>query len=95
MVVDDLDVEGISGTPAEADPPLLIHADAVLPLTITFELLQPVSGRNAQITQDRRSVEHPEFPKRNTLDPRPEPPHGFAPKQALGVPVLEALDHIE
>jgi hypothetical protein len=29
------------------------------------------------------------------LDPRPELPHGFTPKQALSVPVLEALDHSE
>jgi hypothetical protein len=36
MVVDDLDILGRSFTPAEADPLLLIDADAVLPPAITL-----------------------------------------------------------
>jgi hypothetical protein len=95
VVVDDLGVERITGPPAEAHPPLLIHADAVLARSVTFELLQAVARRDPEIIEHGRSVEHPEFPKRNTLNPRTELPEGFAPEQALNVSVLEALDHVE
>jgi hypothetical protein len=95
MVVDDLDVERITGPPTEAHTPLLIYADAVLARPVTFELLEAVARRNSQIVDNGRCIEHPEFPKRNALDPRPKPPDGFAPEQALSVSVLEALDHAE
>jgi hypothetical protein len=93
MVVDDFNVECIPRAPAKTDSPLLVHADAVLPLPVTLELFQSVSRRDPQILKDGRCVQHPEFPKRNSLDTRPELPDGFTPKKALGVSVLEALDH--
>ncbi len=94
MVVDDFNVERIPGAPAKTDSPLLVHADAVLPLPVTFELFQSVSRRDPQILKDGRGVQHSEFPKRNSLDTRPELPDGFTPKKALGVSGLEALDHV-
>ena len=63
-------------------------------LTVTFELLKLVPRRDSEIFQNGRRVEHPEFPKCNTLNLRPELFDGFAPKKALRVPVPEALDHI-
>jgi len=94
MVVDDLNVESIPRTPAETDPPLLVHANAVLSLAATFELLESVSGRYTEVLKDGCGVQHLELSKRNSLDTRPELPDGFTPKEALGVPVLEALEHV-
>jgi hypothetical protein len=37
VIVNDLDVEAISGTPDKADPPLIIDADAVLPGAFAFQ----------------------------------------------------------
>ena len=44
----------------------------MVPLTVTFELLKSAPGRDSEIFQFGRCVEHPEFPKRNTLNLRPE-----------------------
>jgi len=66
----------------------------MVPLTVTFELLKSVPGRDSEIFQNGRRVEHPEFSKRNALYLRPELSDGFAPKKALRVPVPEALDHV-
>ena len=93
MVVDDLDVESMAGTPDEADPPLLVHADAELPRTITFELLKAIRRRHTQILQDRGRVEHPELPKGDSLDIGAKSLDGLSPEEALGVAVLEGLDH--
>lgn len=43
-VICDLDVIGIS-LPTEANPPLIVDADAVLPLSVPRELLKTVPGR--------------------------------------------------
>jgi len=47
MVVDDLDVKGVTAPPLETDPPLLVDADALLALAIAFqglELVCPSTG---------------------------------------------------
>ncbi len=95
MVVDDLDVESMAGTPDEADPPLLIHPDAVLPGTVPFQLLKPIRRRHPQILQDRRRVEHSQFPERRPLDVRAQSLDRLATEESLGVAVLEGLDHAE
>ena len=66
----------------------------MVPLPVTFELLKSVPGRDSEIFQNGRRVEHPEFPKRKTSNLRAELSDGFAPKKALRVPVPEALDHV-
>jgi len=51
VIVDDLHVERVAVSPAKADPPLIVHADAVLPRAITREALQAVPWRNAKVLQ--------------------------------------------
>lgn len=93
MVIDDLNVVGISRTPAKTDPPLLVDSDTVLPFSVPPHLLKSVAGRDPKIVEDRGSIEHPEFPKGGPLNTRPKFLDGFAPEQALSVAVSEALDH--
>jgi hypothetical protein len=51
VIVDDFDVRRTRVGPSEADPPLLINPDAVLPRPVASELLQMVSGRNPKVAQ--------------------------------------------
>ena len=37
--------------PAEADPPLVVHADAVLALAVALERFEPVAWRNEQVLE--------------------------------------------
>jgi len=47
--------------PDKADPPLIIDPDTVLAGTITFQLLQSVSGWRQQVFEIGGAVEHREF----------------------------------
>jgi hypothetical protein len=62
MVVDDLDVMGISVLPAEADTPLIIDADAVLSGSVATQRFQPVVRRDAQILEVLGIVQHAQLP---------------------------------
>jgi hypothetical protein len=47
VIVGDLDAVGVSASPLEADPPLVINADAVLTISSADQLLEPVARRDA------------------------------------------------
>jgi hypothetical protein len=57
MIVDDLDVKDIAVFPAKADPPLIIDADAVLPLALALESFEPISWRNPEILESERLMQ--------------------------------------
>jgi len=46
MIIDDLDIDGTGGTfrPFEANPPLVIDADAVLALSVPSQRFETVAG---------------------------------------------------
>jgi hypothetical protein len=48
MIINDLDVVGVSGSPDETQPPLVIYPDAVLACPIAFEFFKPIRWRNSQ-----------------------------------------------
>ena len=48
VVIDNLDVFGSGGGPAEADSPLIIDADAVLPLSVSCERFKVIARRRLQ-----------------------------------------------
>lgn len=71
MVVNDLDVFWPIWRPAKADPPLIVHADAMLALAVALQCLQPIAGRGAQEFQRRRCLQLCELAGRH-LDDRGE-----------------------
>jgi hypothetical protein len=93
VIIDDLDIVGMSRSKSEADSPLVIDADAVLAVTIAAQLLQTISRRDAQIVQRDRGVKLQKFSQGDSAQiPRPAL-DGHAPKQLLGLPIPEAADH--
>jgi len=51
MIVDDLDVQGVTVTPPEADPPLLVDPYAVLALAIAPQSLELIRTWNRKVFQ--------------------------------------------
>jgi len=49
MIVDNLNINSVGLHPAEANPPLVIDPDAVVPQPVAGEGLKTVSGNRAQI----------------------------------------------
>ena len=93
VVVDDLDVEGICGAPDEADAPLIVDADGVLPRTIALQRLEPVSGWNAQVGKGVGRIEDDEFPKRDALKAGGQTTRAATLKERFRVGVAEGADH--
>jgi hypothetical protein len=61
VVVDDLDVFRARWGPDEADTPLLVDPDAVLPDAVALEGFEPVPGRDFEVIQDFGGIEHDEL----------------------------------
>ena len=68
MIVYNLNVVGVTCTPSEANPPLLINADAVLPFPVAAQGFKTVTWRYAQLVQVGCRVQHPQFPHSHPLD---------------------------
>ena len=62
VIVDDFDTVGTSCRPDEADAPLPIDADAVLPCAVAFQGLQLAIRRHGEILQHLGIVQHPQLP---------------------------------
>jgi hypothetical protein len=56
MIVHNLDIAGIALSPHKTNPPLIVHSNAVLPLSISTQGFQAVSRWNAQIIQRFRPM---------------------------------------
>jgi len=91
-VVDDLHVFRAAGTPAKAEPELVIDADAVLPSTISPQQFETVAGRHAQILQPLGDLQLPQLAPRHPLE-RLEARHLPTLGQCFGVGASERLDH--
>jgi hypothetical protein len=49
VIIGYLHFVGITMLPAEADAPLIIDPDTMLPVTATSQLLEPIAGRYRQV----------------------------------------------
>ncbi|AOW93857.1 hypothetical protein BFN03_17570 [Rhodococcus sp. WMMA185] len=68
VVVGDFHIAGAARGPDETDPPLIVDSDAVLPLTVSYQLFQPVTWRNAKVVDVVRGVEDQQFPVCRSLN---------------------------
>lgn len=94
MVIDDLDQFGAAIAPDEADAPLIINSDAMLPASVAFECFEAITGRCPQVRKPSGSVEHIELSHGDRSD-RVELGDGLALIQRLGAPVSERPYHLD
>jgi hypothetical protein len=93
VVVDDLNLVGITVPPYETDTPTLIVADTVLALPISGELLQAVARRKAEIGEALGVVEHAELAVGQLLDVGGEARRPLAGEDSGGFAAPYRLDH--
>jgi hypothetical protein len=84
VIIDDLDLVRVAIGPYKTDPSLVVDSYAVLALAIAEEFLEPVSGRNPEILQRLRVVQHRELPPRDVLD-APKPRTALSVEERFGV----------
>jgi hypothetical protein len=94
VVVNDLDVEGVTRAPTEAHSPLIVDANAVLSRSVATELLEAVARWYAEIIQALCCIQDEQLSSGDLLDILSEPPSSLPVEQALCVPVSEASDHL-
>lgn len=68
MVVDDFNVIEVIVFLRETDAVLVVDANTVLPLPVTVQLFEVISGRFPQIIKVCRVVDHNQLSQRNPLD---------------------------
>ena len=93
MRVDDLDIVVIRDFPSKANMPLVVDSNAVLPLSITAEFLQPIPRRHAQIVECLGGIDGHELAEHDTTEISRKPPHRLSSKQPFGVAIAEGLYH--
>ena len=93
MIVRDLNVDGFAVFPSEADAPLVVDPDTVLPLPVPAELLQSVRRWYAKVIQIFRTMEDDKFPIPNQLNVPRKALRKLLPPDFGRLLVLERLDH--
>ncbi len=84
----------VAGPPSKADSPLPVDTYAVLSSAITFQLLESVRWRDAEVFEHRRRIQHSELSEGNALHFRAQSLDRLSTEEALCVSVPEALDHL-
>src|SRR6056297_563292 len=93
MVIGDFDLIRVAVSPGKTGPPLVIDADAVLPLPVPLEPLQPVSGRHPEVVQVTGVVKHPQFATTYTLNRDRKPPGDRPVPDFLRLTIRESRNH--
>jgi hypothetical protein len=94
MVIDNLDVRGTWRTfrPLEANPPLVVDADAVLSLAVSFERFETVPRQCGKVFERGRCLETIQFQSRSAFDTG-EGFDPFAQREVSGPLVPVTADH--
>jgi hypothetical protein len=91
MIVNDFDPVRAVLPPNEADPPLIVDADAVLALPIATKRFQAVPGHRGEISQGRGTMKRSQ-PLLRLPGKAFKAPHPFAAEERFRVPVVERLN---
>jgi len=93
VIVCDLNLVCVSGSPLEADAPLIVNSNAVLTRSIPPQLLQPISGRYAQLRDSLGGVQDQKLALGSAPDRGGKAASFLTPKDAFSITIGEALDH--
>jgi hypothetical protein len=93
MIVDDFDVESVSGAPSEANAPLIVDADRVLLRAIAFQLLKPVARNPTKFIKPDGGMDRNELLQRAALHVAWYPPAGPTEEKLRRLPRGKASDH--
>lgn len=93
MVVADFHAVGVPVVPVETHALLVVDAYAPLVRAVAFQGFKAIVGRNAQILDSPRVVQHPQFTASNLLNLIGEASRKFSLPDLAGFFVVEVRDH--
>ena len=93
VIVAELDVERIAVLESEADPPLIVDRDRVLPRAVAFERVQAIARRDAQVGHCNRDMHRLELAQGPARHIRRDALRRAGPKERLRLAIREGLNH--
>jgi hypothetical protein len=84
---------GFAIDPAKTKAPLVVDADAILPVAIPAELLKSIAGRYAQVVERISGVKQRELTQCRPLQTSSEFFNALVPKEAFGFLVGKSANH--
>ena len=94
MIIDDLDIVGTMVRPDEANPPLIVDTNAVLPQSVAAQSLQSVARRDREVQKVVGLMNLSQFALRGALDVGPKAAGEPPLEQGFSVAVSEGADHV-
>ena len=93
MIVNNLDILGTRGRPAEADAELIVHPDTVSTSPVSFECFKSVTGRDTKILQSSCDLQLAQLAPPDALNVlKPLDPPPASERLSIGIP--ERYDHL-
>jgi hypothetical protein len=93
MIVYDFNIVSVSLAPTEADTPLVVDPNAVLPLPVSGQFLKAISWRDKKIIQLLRRIQQEKLPLSDAPQIRREFPRGLAVKYLFSFFGCKSPDH--
>jgi hypothetical protein len=93
VIIDNLDIMRVTIAPLKTDAPLIVDADAPLPLTVGMKLFKPIRRRHSQIRESRRAIQHSQLAQRNLLNIIRKLPRPLKIEDLFGFFALERPNH--
>jgi hypothetical protein len=93
MIVNDLNVSSLAFNPLEADAPLVVDANAVLPRPLPFQFLKTVARRGKQVLKILGVIQVNQFTASRALDVLGQLSRRIAKEDLVGFVRGERFDH--
>jgi len=93
VVIDDFDIVSVAALPLEADSPLIIDSDAVLPFPVVLQLFEAIARRDSEVIETDGSVDLKEFSQGHPVDFRRQFFRAAPIENRFRFPASEAENH--
>lgn len=94
MIINNLNIICVAVSPSEADTPLVIDPDTVLPFSLAAQALKLVPRRNEQVLKCFGAMQEIQLPPGYPLECL-VPPYKTVIEKRLGVFIVEGLYHLQ
>jgi len=94
MAINNFNIVDIAAFPFETDSPLIIYANAVLPLPVALQSFQLIAGRLSEILKSPGAVQIKQLPTRLPFEGL-ETSNPTIPKEDGGIPTSKCFDHMQ
>jgi hypothetical protein len=93
MIIHNFDIVYIAGFPSEANPPLIVDTNTVLPLPVAFQRFKLIAGRLPEVLKGSGAVQIKQLPPRLPFKGM-KAGNTMIIKKSGGVATAERFDHM-